>query len=142
MKRNLISILSLVVMSLMFNATGAYAQSYVKADVPFAFNVGAAQLPAGTYEIKVASQNEMIIEDGESRAVALSNARREGPRKTESKLVFHRIGNQYFLAEVWKGSGEGGLIVPTSKHEKDLMKELRLAKDTSGVHEEVIAALK
>ena len=142
MKRNLISILSLVVMSLMFNATGAYAQSYVKADVPFAFNVGAAQLPAGTYEIKVASQNEIIIEDGESRAVALSNARREGPRKTESKLVFHRIGNQYFLAEVWKGSGEGGLIVPTSKHEKDLMKELRLAKDTSGVHEEVIAALK
>src|ERR1700680_3134490 len=142
MKRNLISILSLVVMSLMFNATGAYAQSYVKADVPFAFNVGAAQLPAGTYEIKVASQNEIIIEDGESRAVALSNARREGPRKTESKLVFHRIGNQYFLAEVWKGSGEGGLIVPTSKHEKDLMKELRLAKDTSGVHEVVIAALK
>ena len=142
MKRNLISILSLVVMSLMFNATGAYAQSYAKADVPFAFNVGAAQLPAGTYEIKVASQNEIIIEDGESRAVALSNARREGPRKTESKLVFHRIGNQYFLAEVWKGSGEGGLIVPTSKHEKDLMKELRLAKDTSGVHEVVIAALK
>jgi hypothetical protein len=141
MKRNLISILSLVVMSLMFNATGAYAQSYVKADVPFAFNVGAAQLPAGTYEIKVASQNEIIIEDG-SRAVALSNARREGPRSTECKLVFHRIGNQYFLSEVWKGWGEGGLIVPTSKHEKDLMKELRLAKDSSGVHEVVIAALK
>jgi len=142
MKRNLISILSLVVMSLMFNATGAYAQSYVKADVPFAFNVGAAQLPAGTYEIKAASQNEIIIEDGGSRAVALSNARREGPRSTECKLVFHRIGNQYFLSEVWKGWGEGGLIVPTSKHEKDLMKELRLAKDTSGVHEVVIAALK
>lgn len=51
MKRNLISILSLVVMSLLLNATGAYAQSYAKANVPFAFNVGAKQLPAGTYEI-------------------------------------------------------------------------------------------
>jgi hypothetical protein len=144
MKRNLITILSLVVMSLMFNATGAYAQSYVKADVPFAFNAGAAQLPAGTYEIKVSrpGANEIMIQNGDNRAVALSNARREGPRKTESKLVFHRIANQYFLAEVWKGSGEGGLIVPTSKHEKDLMKELRLAKDSSGVHEEAIAALK
>ena len=142
MKRNLITILLLVVMSLMFNATGAYAQSYVKADVPFAFNVGMAQLPAGTYQIRVVGQNEIMIQNGGSKAAALSSARRDPPRNTKSKLVFHRIGNQYFLAEVWKGSGEGGLIVPTSKHEKDLMKELRLAKDTSGVHEEVIAALK
>ena len=141
MKRNLISILSLVVMSLMFNATGANAQSYVKADVPFAFNVGMAQLPAGTYQIRVVGQNEIMIQNGGSKAAALSSARRDPPRNTKSKLVFHRIGNQYFLAEVWKRS-EGGLIVPTSKHEKDLMKELRLAKDTSGVHEEVIAALK
>jgi hypothetical protein len=141
MKRNLITILSLVVMSLMFNATGAYAQSYVKADVPFAFNVGMAQLPAGTYQIRVVGQNEIMIQNGGSKAAALSSARRDPPRNTKSKLVFHRIGNQYFLAEVWKGS-DGGLIVPTSKHEKDLMKELRLAKDSSGVHEEVIAALK
>jgi hypothetical protein len=39
MKRNLITILSLLVMSLMFNVAGVYAHSYVKADVPFAFNV-------------------------------------------------------------------------------------------------------
>ena len=56
MKRNLITILSLVVMSMIFNVTGAYAQSFAKADVPFAFNVGTAQLPAGTYEVKVLSQ--------------------------------------------------------------------------------------
>ena len=37
MKRNLIGILSLVVMSVLISATGAYAQSYAKADVPFAF---------------------------------------------------------------------------------------------------------
>ena len=75
MKRNLIPILSLVVMSLMFNATGAYAQSYVKADVPFAFNVGMAQLPAGTYQIRVVGQNEIMIQNGGSKAAALSSAR-------------------------------------------------------------------
>ena len=86
MKRNLITILSLVVMSLMFNATGAYAQSFAKADVPFAFNVGTKQLPAGTYEVKVLSQSpyEIMIQNIETRAGALvdrQDAKLPGVRK-------------------------------------------------------------
>ncbi len=144
MKRNLITILSLVVMSLMFNAAGAYAQSSAKADIPFAFNVGTTQLPAGTYDVKALIQSpyEIMIQNYQTSAAAVSIARREPPRNTEAKLVFHRVGNQYFLAEVWRGSEEAGLIVPTSKHEKELMKELQLAKDTSGGHEKVVVALK
>jgi hypothetical protein len=144
MKRNLITILSLVVMSLTFNVTGAYAQSYVKANVPFAFNVGAKQLPAGTYEIKVLSQspNLIMIRNYETTAAALSIARSEGPRSTESKLVFDRVGTQYFLTEVWKASGAGGMIVPTSKQEEELKKELQLAKGPAGGNEKVIVALK
>jgi hypothetical protein len=144
MKRNLITILSLVVMSLLLNATGAYAQSYAKANVPFAFNIGAKQLPAGTYEIKVLSQspNLIMIRNPETTAAALSIARSEGPRDTESKLVFDRIGTQYFLTEVWKGYGAGGMIVPTSKHEQELKKELQLAKSPTAVDEKVIVALK
>jgi hypothetical protein len=144
MKRNLITILSLVVMSLLLNATGAYAQSYAKANVPFAFNVGAKQLPAGTYEIKSLSQspNLIMIRNYETMAGALSIARREGPRSTESKLVFDRVGTQYFLTEVWKGSGAGGMIVPTSKQEEELKKELQLAKRPAGGNEKVIVAVK
>jgi hypothetical protein len=143
MKRNLITILSLVVMSVMLNATGAYAQSYAKADVPFAFNVGAAQLPAGTYEIKALSQggNQIMIQNSKTNASAVSIARRDGSRNTESKLVFDRIGNQYFLSEVWKDSG-AGIIVPTSKHEQELKKELQLARDASSNYDKVAVALK
>ena len=144
MKRNLITILSVVVMSLLLNATSVYAQSYAKANVPFAFNVGAKQLPAGTYEIGVLSQspNEIMIRNTETTAAALSIARTEGPRDTESKLVFDRIGTQYFLTEVWKGFGAGGMIVPTSKQEQELKKELQLAKGPAGGNEKVIVALK
>jgi hypothetical protein len=133
-----------VVMSLLLNATSVYAQSYAKANVPFAFNVGAKQLPAGTYEIGVLSQspNEIMIRNTETTAAALSIARTEGPRDTESKLVFDRIGTQYFLTEVWKGFGAGGMIVPTSKHEQELKKELQLAKGSAGGIEEVVVALK
>ena len=144
MKRNLITILSVVVMSLLLNATGVYAQSYAKANVPFAFNVGAALLPAGTYEIRVLSEspNEIMIRNTETTAAALSIARTESSRNTESKLVFDRVGTQYFLTEVWKGSGAGGMIVPTSKHEQELKKELQLAKGSAGGNEEVVVALK
>jgi len=144
MKRNLITILSVVVMSLLLNATSVYAQSYAKANVPFAFNVGAKQLPAGTYEIRVLSQspNEIMIRNTETTAAALSIARTEGPRDTESKLVFDRIGTQYFLTEVWRGFGAGGMIVPTSKQEQELKKELQLAKGPAGGNEKVIVALK
>jgi hypothetical protein len=128
----------------LLNATGAYAQSYAKANVPFAFNVGAKQLPAGTYEIKSLSQspNLIMIRNYETMAGALSIARREGPRSTESKLVFDRVGTQYFLTEVWKGSGAGGMIVPTSKQEEELKKELQLAKRPAGGNEKVIVAVK
>ena len=75
--------------------------------MPFAFNVGAKQLPAGTYEIRVLGQsaNEIMIRNTETAAAAVSIARNEGPRNTESKLVFDRIGTQYFLTQVWKGFG-------------------------------------
>jgi hypothetical protein len=143
MKRNLITILSLVVMSLLLNAAGAYAQSYAKANVPFAFNLGAAQLPAGTYEVKVISQSrEIMIRNHETGAAALSIARSDRPGNTESKLVFDRIGNQYFLIEVWNGLGADGMIIPTSKHEKELKKELELAKGPTGSNEKVMVALK
>src|SRR5271169_6125927 len=141
MKRNLIGILSLVAISLMVSATGAFAQGYAKATVPFAFKVGSAQLPAGTYTVKVEEQNTISIHNGDSNAAALSNARRECPRNTAAKLVFHKAGNQYFLAEIWRDSSTEGMIVPASKQEKELEKELQASNGRRGGYEEVVIAL-
>jgi hypothetical protein len=142
MKRNLTGILSLVALSLLFTA-GAYAQSYAKANVPFDFKVGNAQLPAGTYEIKVddASAGAILVQSDEGNGSAMSLARRETPRPTNAKLVFHRVGNQYFLAEIWRNSQTEGMICPTSKQEKELEKELQASNGHAGGYEEVIVAL-
>ena len=48
----------------------------------------------------------------------------------------------YFLSEVWRESGSNGKTVPTSRREQELTKELQLAKDSGGGHEEVIVAFK
>ncbi len=143
MKRNLIGILTLVVMTVLISSTGAYAQAYAKADVPFAFKVGTAPLPAGTYEVKIATMGAgaIMIQNNETSESALSTARHEYPRNTGAKLVFHRVGNQYFLAEIWRGADNDGMIVPTSKQEKELEKELQAANGHSGGYEEVVVAL-
>ncbi|MFZ0806643.1 MAG: hypothetical protein WAN03_10695 [Candidatus Sulfotelmatobacter sp.] len=141
--KNVISTLSLVVMSLLLNAALVNAQT-AKANVPFAFSIGATQLPAGTYTI--------VSDGGDSNAIIVRNlatgesamslaASQESAEPTTSKLVFHHVGAEYFLAEVWRVSGTDGKTLPTTKRERELTKELQLAKD-AGRRGQVIVALK
>jgi hypothetical protein len=138
MKRNVIGILSLVVMSLMLTAA-AQAQSGVKANVPFAFRVGSAQLPAGTYLIHTLGASAIVIRNGQTSASALSLVRREHQNSSSAKLVFHHVADQYFLAEIWKGAGTNGMVIAPSKQEKSLERELRLATGESKSEDVLIA---
>jgi hypothetical protein len=138
MKRNVIGVLSLVVMSLMLNAA-AQAQSAVKANVPFAFKVGSAQLPAGTYLIHTLGASTIEIRNGQTSAGALSVVRREYQNSSSAKLVFHHVANQYFLAEIWKGAGTKGMVIAPSKQEKSLERERRLATGESRSEDVLIA---
>jgi len=138
MKRNVIGILSLVVMSLMLNAA-AQAQSAVKANVPFAFEVGSAQLPAGTYLIHTVGASAIAIRNGQTSASALSVVRRAYQNSSSAKLVFHHVADQYFLAEIWKGAGTNGMVIAPSKQEKSLERELRLATGESKSEDVLIA---
>jgi hypothetical protein len=138
MKRNLIGTLSLVVLSLLLNATGAYAEAFAKADVPFAFTVGSQQLPAGRYIVSSDDLASITIRSADTGASVMSLVRAESPNKQAPKLVFHHLGNQYLLAEVWGAEGRAGMIVPTS----DLEKELEMASGSSKTAEKVIIALK
>jgi hypothetical protein len=137
MKRNLIGTLSLVALSLLLTATGAAAQSVVQADVPFAFQVGKAQLPAGTYRIKAGSQSLVEIGNPQTMTSVYSQTQWQGPSKTSAKLVFHHLGNRYFLAEVWGDAGEQGMTLPASKLER----ELQIAQGPANEGENVVIAL-
>jgi hypothetical protein len=138
MKRNVIGILSLVVMSLMLNAA-AQTQSAAKANVPFAFKVGSAQLPAGTYIVSTAGASAIQIRNGQTSASAVSVVRREYQDNSGAKLVFHHVADQYFLAEIWTGAGTNGMVIARSKQEKSLERELRLATGESKSEDVLIA---
>jgi len=61
----------------------------------------------------------------------------QGPSKTSAKLVFHHLGNQYFLAEVWGDAGDQGMTIPASKLER----ELQIARGSGNGEENVVIAL-
>jgi hypothetical protein len=139
MKRNLIGTLSLVVTSLLFNVNGAYAQSAAQANVPFAFNVGSSQLPAGSYRITVEDASGLImIGNSTTGAKIFSLGQREYPGDKSRKLVFQHLGNRYFLTQIWGAQGSAGLKLRAPKPET----KLEIASEPSPSGKEVEIALK
>lgn len=85
--------------------TSAWAQTWaVKANIPFEFTVGQQTLSAGEYRVSIngpAMLRVARINGSEVAGVMTSSAR--GEENVNPKLIFHRYGKQYFLAEVWVG---------------------------------------
>jgi len=100
---------SLVLMSLLvFIAGGSVkAQDRVTADIPFAFIVMNKVLPAGSYALgQYGPLPLLLIQESTSRKAActLTTVVDNDPFKEfESKLVFRRYGEQYFLGQIWTG---------------------------------------
>jgi hypothetical protein len=102
--------------------------SQIEANVPFAFAVGDTKLPAGKYEIKQLDNiSPKVLElrsaDGHTSVVFdTEDAQTRGDDQTVSKteLVFDKVGDQYFLSQIWVSGSTSGNDVPKSRMEKRL----------------------
>lgn len=122
MKKQLIALLGL---GLLVATTSAYAQTLkVKANVPFSFIVGKVNLPAGQYTVQSlgTSGNALYIRDSNGPSKTMVNSHRCESRKTseKSKLVFHRYGDRYFLAQIWTAGNDSGNELPKSARETEV----------------------
>jgi hypothetical protein len=122
MKRSRIGTVSLLALSLVITRNGAYAQTAARADVPFSFNIGTTHMPAGTYKVKRADfdSNFIMVSNINTGDTVLSEFQRETPSHVNRKLIFHHRGNQYFLAEVWRGDGSPGMAMPATRAEQQV----------------------
>jgi hypothetical protein len=137
MKRNFIVALSLMVLSLVAVST-TIAQDKVKADVPFSFQVGKSSMPAGTYVVGEAANHVIRLQNRDGNGAILTSYNNEEKLRAEHpKMVFHKYGNTYFLAEIWDGSASG-MLIPEAKSEK----ELRASNQGSASEELVVIAMK
>jgi len=102
----------------------ASAQTIAKADIPFSFRVGSAQMPAGEYNIKIPEAGQVWIGEVNGRASALALAlTNTGSTAAPSKLVFDRYGDQYFLHELRTANNAPEMTLSHSKLEKRLQRE-------------------
>lgn len=141
MKKQLVkgvTMLASIVVLAFATALAANAQSrshQLRADIPFDFIVGERTLAAGDYAVGTISQasSEAVLirsRDGSQKAIRLTNkvsGRNSAPRR--ARLVFHRYGNTYFLAQVWTAGANDGREMVKSKLERA---ESELAKKASG----------
>jgi len=122
----------------------ANPHSRLQVNIPFAFTLGDKTLPAGQYIIE---RNRIVPElfivcslDGRTRATGFTTHVPSPMTQMQTKLVFHRYGNQYFLAQVWRM--DGGQAFLKSRAERSAAKESakRLAKTEAEPESVSIAA--
>ena len=119
MKRSIVGVLVAVVAILAVNV--AVAQSPTKVNVPFNFIVGQQAMPAGSYELQKVGDRATLIAsaDGAAKKIVLSY-HCESREMQDPKLVFDKIGDRYFLSQIWMTQSESGLQLPASKLEKEV----------------------
>lgn len=138
----------LILMALFATAavsTRAQTSYSVRADVPFDFVVGDKTIPAGRINatgVSAAIHGPLAITNTTQGKLALRNGRRMlGSEPTDqAKLVFHKYGNRYFLAQIWIPGYEAWEVLK-SKEEKSLERDMRLVKNFKPTSVVVAAAV-
>ena len=99
---------SLITIYLLFIAVTLFAQTIsqrlMKVNIPFAFGVEDRSLPAGEYLVFTVTPERsirFISTDGKHSAIVNTLPNYASLPSEDSRLVFHRYGNEYFLAQVW-----------------------------------------
>jgi hypothetical protein len=142
MKRNVFGALMTLIVAATIAVPAVHAQSRITltANVPFAFSIDGKSLPSGAYEVRELGSRATVIEskDGKNHAMGLYAPAGEC-KPGQSKLVFHKVGDSYFLTEIWSSSRGEGLRVPESKMEKEMTASNRT---NGGGAETVIVALR
>ena len=102
----------------------AQAQEPMVVNIPFDFVVGGTTLPAGEYSVKTSGPvRTLLLIDRQDPSASIfmgTNAIIASEPKSESKLVFNRYGDRYFLSQVWSSGNSCGRLLRMSDREKEV----------------------
>jgi hypothetical protein len=114
-----------LVCALTIHPAKAHAQiiGELKADIPFQFYAGTAELPAGEYVVRMLDNSNLKImeissADGATTALFQVQDTRINSAPRKGELVFNKYGDLYFLTSVFDQGNPDGSEVPKSKYEK------------------------
>lgn len=95
--------------------------------IPFDFYVAGKTLPAGQYHVGRSTEDSegLVVRgtDGLTGVFVLTRAIQTAELQQQSRLVFRRYGDQYFLGEVWISARSNGRELPKSRKERSVKQE-------------------
>ena len=127
------TMLSLVV-TVMVTRVSAQSSHNFRVIIPFEFAISGKTLPAGEYIVRRVSSDSpqwlsITSVNARTRQTVLTHKIRSGTHESESKLVFRRYGDQYFLSQIWEAGDSDGHELLTSREEAGLQR--LMAKNTA-----------
>jgi len=118
---------------LTFSSVLAQSDRQTIINIPFNFSVGEKSFPAGKYVIERNRQDSDTVwvirhKDNSGKAVMLTNPVRANDTLEETKLVFSRYDDLYFLSGFWIAGSNTGREIQISNKEKALDKALAVKR--------------
>ena len=118
---------------LTFSAAFGQSDRQTIIHIPFNFTVGEKSFPSGKYVIERNRNNSdtvWVIRNRETdrSAIVVTRPARANDVVEETRLVFNRYDDLYFLSEFWIVGGQNGHEIPASSREKALEKAVAVKR--------------
>jgi len=105
-------------------AVAAHAQSSLplRANIPFNFVAGNVTFNAGHYTVFQEKAGLIAVRSADRKANAylLTGAVQSAGVQRASRMVFHRYGSTYILAEIWTSGDNRGRLAVVTRREREL----------------------
>jgi hypothetical protein len=125
------ALLGLFIMLASVSVSAQTATGQMRASIPFDFVAGKAKLKAGEYKVSHWAGKIMVLRRVDERkdnlVFAAYTVQRPG-EELPGQLVFHRYGDEYFLAAIWTNGQPIGNGLSQPATERRLARELAKTK--------------
>ena len=109
------------------------AQSVLKANIPFDFQLGKTTMPAGQYRVEMSANHILLLQcPAQKKAARIVTVPATRPTAAKTGILeFNRYGDTYFFAGSWMPDSTEGEGVVKSPPEKELARRLATGQPTS-----------
>ena len=124
MKTRALVMAGMMALAVLASTRVAQAQETMRVNIPFDFVAGNTSLPAGEYSVETSGPTHTLLlidrKDASTSALIITNAAVSAEPQSESKLIFNRYGDRYFLSQVWTAGNSNGRQLLKSAREKEM----------------------
>jgi len=119
--RSIFAVSTVLALAAMITTSSAIAQSQsLRANIPFEFRADGELLPPGQYKITKVTPVTLRLENERGHGVFIAAGPERVPMGDRNVFVFHKYGNQNFLAGAYWAGSSVRLQIPPSKAEREV----------------------